>query len=579
MADIDIKRGYEVLPDNRVRFGIRLNNKGDTAISEVKVILDYSHSLFELEGNKIEEIMIIPPSTLRTVKFILKPLGCVHQEKIGATVSYRDHKWEKHILDMHPKEVNCIYPFLKEKLITLSDFLKLASEGYSVEYGVNFEKISIEELIELLFKTCKNRLYRVYETPIENGKVLYLAGDSLGEKAYYLLTAVVIRREDIVQVLLHVSSDKSLGTHGFLNEILENLRHLVRRVHSAREIGTIKNEQVINIINSVVQGTYFSGEMEASSVNIQGSLIQSTNLGSFIDNIEEETEERLYSQQDAIGELPKELDKQEELHKQREKEINKKEEKEKEKLRNKEEKAEKLVESKKSNEGSDRRINEKKKDPLEKKLLIFSLLMVAVLIFTMAVSMASNRTGDLASNRNVSEQLTPPVANFSADTTLGNAPMRVQFTDISNMSNNGTEYNWNLGDGFITKAQNPEYTYTNAGNYTVELTVSNAAGNDTETKKSYITVAPPLPALLTDFSADTTLGNAPLRVKFTDNSAGSPTEWKWNFGDGNTSSTKNPTHTYSAVGTYTVKETVYRKTISGKIEDKSERKTDYIIVM
>jgi len=43
----------------------------------------------------------------------------------------------------------------------------------------------------------------------------------------------------------------------------------------------------------------------------------------------------------------------------------------------------------------------------------------------------------------------------------------------------------------------------------------------------------------------------PLYVYFTDISTGSPTSWSWNFGDGQTSTQRNPSHLYAA-GTYTV---------------------------
>ncbi len=43
-----------------------------------------------------------------------------------------------------------------------------------------------------------------------------------------------------------------------------------------------------------------------------------------------------------------------------------------------------------------------------------------------------------------------------------------------------------------------------------------------------------------------------LKYYFVDNSTGNPTQWSWNFGDGNSSSVKNPTHTYSQHGTYNV---------------------------
>ena len=56
-----------------------------------------------------------------------------------------------------------------------------------------------------------------------------------------------------------------------------------------------------------------------------------------------------------------------------------------------------------------------------------------------------------------------------------------------------------------------------------------------------------------NFTSNTTNGFAPLTVQFNDTSSGNPTSWNWDFGDGNTSTLKNPKHTYSAVGAYTVK--------------------------
>jgi beta propeller repeat protein len=58
------------------------------------------------------------------------------------------------------------------------------------------------------------------------------------------------------------------------------------------------------------------------------------------------------------------------------------------------------------------------------------------------------------------------------------------------------------------------------------------------------------------FSASPTSGSAPLKVKFTDKSTGSPTSWKWSFGDGKTSISKSPLYTYTKAGKYTVSLTV-----------------------
>jgi PKD repeat protein len=54
------------------------------------------------------------------------------------------------------------------------------------------------------------------------------------------------------------------------------------------------------------------------------------------------------------------------------------------------------------------------------------------------------------------------------------------------------------------------------------------------------------------FSAAPTTGAAPLTVQFTDTSSGSPTAWAWDFGDGGNSTAQNPSHAYTAAGTYTV---------------------------
>jgi beta propeller repeat protein len=58
------------------------------------------------------------------------------------------------------------------------------------------------------------------------------------------------------------------------------------------------------------------------------------------------------------------------------------------------------------------------------------------------------------------------------------------------------------------------------------------------------------------FSADPTIGGSPLTVQFTDESTGDPTTWRWDFGDGETSTEQSPSHTYAAEDTYSVTLTV-----------------------
>ncbi len=142
-------------------------------------------------------------------------------------------------------------------------------------------------------------------------------------------------------------------------------------------------------------------------------------------------------------------------------------------------------------------------------------------------------------------------ADFSSNVTSGNAPLNVLFTDKS--TGTPTAWNWSFGDGTYSTEKNPVHTYSAAGNYTVTLTATNAAGSNTATKSNYITVAGTSSQTpVASFSSNVTSGSAPLNVLFTDTSTGSPTAWNWNFGDGTSSTEKNPTHTYSTAGTYTV---------------------------
>jgi PKD repeat protein len=149
--------------------------------------------------------------------------------------------------------------------------------------------------------------------------------------------------------------------------------------------------------------------------------------------------------------------------------------------------------------------------------------------------------------------------------------LSVSFTDLSTGA--PTSWSWDFGDGNTSTAQNPSHTYDTPGTYTVSLTATNSFGSDTVDKVDYITVNTPPPPPTADFSGTPTLGDAPLSVSFTDLSTGAPTSWSWDFGDGNTSTAQNPSHTYANSGAYTVSLTVSNGGGSDTVD-----KVDYITV-
>jgi PKD repeat protein len=87
--------------------------------------------------------------------------------------------------------------------------------------------------------------------------------------------------------------------------------------------------------------------------------------------------------------------------------------------------------------------------------------------------------------------------------------------------------------------------------------------------QSFATCAPPA----ADFTGSPTSGTPPLSVTFTDQSTNAPTSWAWDFGDGGTSTSQNPTHVYGAVGTYTVS-----LTASNSCGADTETKVGYVTV-
>ncbi len=147
---------------------------------------------------------------------------------------------------------------------------------------------------------------------------------------------------------------------------------------------------------------------------------------------------------------------------------------------------------------------------------------------------------------------TSPSVNFSTDTTTACGSKTVTFNNLTIPGAGGTvSYFWDFGDGDSSTAINPSHTYTYPGSFAISLVVINSSGcTSTITKNNYIKViAKPVSA----FTANNTSGcTPPFQVTFT-NSSSSGTSYQWSFGDGNSSTATNPTHTYTSAGTYNVR--------------------------
>jgi PKD repeat protein len=107
---------------------------------------------------------------------------------------------------------------------------------------------------------------------------------------------------------------------------------------------------------------------------------------------------------------------------------------------------------------------------------------ILVLLIPQLVSGGNTGTAEVTGN-----VLQSPVAMFTANVTQGTAPLSVEFRDLS--TNHPVSWQWDFGDGTNSTGQNPTHTYAN-GNYSVNLTVTNAAGTSTNISENYIIALP-----------------------------------------------------------------------------------------
>lgn len=129
--------------------------------------------------------------------------------------------------------------------------------------------------------------------------------------------------------------------------------------------------------------------------------------------------------------------------------------------------------------------------------------------------------------------------------------LTINFTDSSSSQNLIISWLWDFGDGSSSDLQNPTHTYSHDGNYYVCLTISDSSSCH-NTTCHHIMVNHFDNSCHASFTFHTdSLENI---FNFTNTSSGtnSQTTYLWDFGDGQTSTEENPTHTYTNTGTYLV---------------------------
>lgn len=114
-------------------------------------------------------------------------------------------------------------------------------------------------------------------------------------------------------------------------------------------------------------------------------------------------------------------------------------------------------------------------------------------------------------------------------------------------------YTWEFGDGSTGSGLLSNHSYSSTGSYAVRFEASNEGGSDADTISVRV-VPPPQPASITSINATPNPVDEGETVRFSSNVQGdSPITRNWSFGDGSSSTSQSPTHTYEEPGQYTAR--------------------------
>lgn len=172
----------------------------------------------------------------------------------------------------------------------------------------------------------------------------------------------------------------------------------------------------------------------------------------------------------------------------------------------------------------------------------------------------------------VNETIQIPIASFNAEPVAGPAPLQVTFQSRS--SGDISETTWDFGDQTQDIGETVKHVYSRPGTYTVSLQVQGPGGSSTEVQQELITVGssssnPPQAR----FRTDKRTGYVPLKVQFTDQSLGKVSDWRWDFGDGTSSTERNPSHEFNETGIFSIS-----LSVSGPGGENQVSRKGYVVV-
>ena len=128
------------------------------------------------------------------------------------------------------------------------------------------------------------------------------------------------------------------------------------------------------------------------------------------------------------------------------------------------------------------------------------------------------------------------------------------FATVNEDARPPVSYSWDFGDGKTADGTEVSHAFTEAGDYDIIVTASNRDGRYSVSDTTRVMVVlPPVPAQALAILPSSTSVDTGTPVEFSANVRGdAPLSYNWSFGDGASSSSPRPQHTYMTEGDYAV---------------------------
>jgi PKD repeat protein len=148
-----------------------------------------------------------------------------------------------------------------------------------------------------------------------------------------------------------------------------------------------------------------------------------------------------------------------------------------------------------------------------------------------------------------------PTARFTSDSACIQDSICIVDQSIPNAGSlAGWDWQFDINDtGSFLSGQAPCYEYPDSGNYIIRLTVTDRFGCQDDTTNNVVVSSIPRAFFVAD---SVCLGDTTFFVDQSISDFGSLTDYRWSFGDGDTSILQNPFHVYDSAGVYNVRLTV-----------------------